>query len=78
MKALAKRIAALEMGDMNEYAHWTDEQIHARLVEITGELQLAGLDLPDNWREQMDADPVGFIKLIEPQCKAMEERWAVL
>lgn len=46
MKALAKRLQALEGRQASSYDLWTDAQLIARMNEITLELRPYGFDFP--------------------------------
>ena len=60
MKALARRVDALEVRAPDTYAHLADAELKDRMLVIVEELDANGFALPGDWRSRFEFDAMAL------------------
>ncbi len=71
MRSIERRVVTLEGRGRSGDAHLTDEEVHARVVDLIGRFAEGGVVLPDDWRDRCAADAIGFLDWVEEQAEAL-------
>lgn len=64
MRRLEERLRRLERkrGNGSDLSHLTDEQFDAHVFDLVRRFAGAGINLPDDWRDQYRDEPVRFLE----------------
>lgn len=71
MKALNKRLKALELGSPGLSAI-SEEELTGRLFRVISDIEATGAPLPADWGEQFEADPVRLVDRVGDIVRSMQ------